>query len=1079
MARTLIPVVALLLLLLLIHEGRCQPQPPPGLLDRAPPPLPAVRPSLEADGEVSRVATRLTEEVQRKYGFCMADAYVPGSQPDVQLYEYELRHRLHGPDRSGTKTLLTSEVQTSERPHNGQGISLLLLHVPFRRRRRRSPIGLRSCRVRGRIHGYSGVSRRAAVVCTGLMPSMLCKQAEIELYVKTLASSRTSARVSPNCNQNSWALGCQPGWACLTLDDQSSNESVIPSRAVSCRPCCPGFFCPSGLTCMMPCPLGAYCPLGTLNDTTGLCDPYFYQITPGLNTKCGTADSWADVVTTNDVFCPPGHYCPTTTQKYNCSKGHYCRKGSTDKTKCHWKNTCKGNNSIKEDIGLFGGVLIVVLIVVLLLVYNCSGLFIAIQVKLSSRSRKKAERIAKESATARERWKLAKDLAIRNEAEMSERSPEQLYESSDGVLPAKRSNNRKNLMHARTERFRRAYDQIDKERSQHLDSDKLTISGMVSLVNENRARRPMLEVAFRDLTLSIGKKKLLQCVTGKLSPGRVTAIMGPSGAGKTTFLNAVLGKTSGYKKDGLVLINGKPGSMQSYKKIIGFVPQDDIVHGNLTVEENLWFSLCCRLTKGMSKSYKVVVLERVIGSLGLQEIRNSLVGTVEKRGISGGQRKRVNVGIEMVMEPSLLILDEPTTGLDSASSQLLLKALRHEALQGVNVCAVIHQPSYTLFNMFDDFVLLARGGLIVYHGPVSEVEMYFAGLGVKVPDRENPPDYFIDILEGIVKIQMRGNVTPKHLPLLWLLHNGFEVPDDLKKDLEEINTIRELYTVRSISSEQSPAEHSDSTDSVHHNGRQSNQILDRKTPGAFAQYGYYLGRVAKQRLREATHQAVDYLILCIAGICIGTIAKVRDDSFGVASYGYTIMAVCKSTASFFAFVMLMELSIHSLITEKYTNDTTLLCQLSALRSFSPEKLQYWRERESGMSTLAYFLARDTVDHFNTVVKPVFFLSTFYFFNNPRSTFKDNYLVLVALIYCVTGIGYTFAIWFELGLAQLCSALIPVVLVLVGTKQELPRLLKELCYPKWALEAFIIAGAKQLVIPTYGLLEAENKEFSLQ
>lgn len=96
----------------------------------------------------------------------------------------------------------------------------------------------------------------------------------------------------------------------------------------------------------------------------------------------------------------------------------------------------------------------------------------------------------------------------------------------------------------------------------------------------------------------------------------------------------------------------------------------------------------------MSKADKVLILERVIGSLGLQEIRNSLVGTVEKRGISGGQRKRVNVGIEMVMEPSLLILDEPTTGLDSASSQQLLRALRHEASQGVNVCAVIHQPRF-------------------------------------------------------------------------------------------------------------------------------------------------------------------------------------------------------------------------------------------------------------------------------------------------------------------------------------------------------------------------------------------------
>jgi len=144
--------------------------------------------------------------------------------------------------------------------------------------------------------------------------------------------------------------------------------------------------------------------------------------------------------------------------------------------------------------------------------------------------------------------------------------------------------------------------------------------------------------------------------------------------------------------------------------------------------------------------------------------------------------------------------------------------------------------------MFDDFVLLARGGLIAYLGPVSEVETYFAGLEVKVPDRENPPDYFIDILEGIVKTNIRGNVTPKHLPLLWMLHNGYEVPDDFQKDLGNINTIRELYTVRSISSEQSLAEQTENTDSVHHNVRQSNKSLERKTPRVFTQYGYYLGR---------------------------------------------------------------------------------------------------------------------------------------------------------------------------------------------------------------------------------------------
>lgn len=98
--------------------------------------------------------------------------------------------------------------------------------------------------------------------------------------------------------------------------------------------------------------------------------------------------------------------------------------------------------------------------------------------------------------------------------------------------------------------------------------------------------------------------------------------------------------------------------------------------------------------------------------------------------------------------------------------------------------------------------------------------------------------------------------------------------------------------------------------------------------------------------------------------------------------------------------------------------SALLCKIGALRSFSLEGLQYWRERESGMSSLAYFLSKDTIDHFNTLVKPVVYLSMFYFFNNPRSSFVSNYAVLVALVYCVTGIGYTFAICFQQASAQL-------------------------------------------------------------
>lgn len=453
---------------------------------------------------------------------------------------------------------------------------------------------------------------------------------------------------------------------------------------------------------------------------------------------------------------------------------------------------------------------------------------------------------------------------------------------------------------------------------------------------------------------------------------------------------------------------------------------------------------------------KVLIVERVIKSLGLEAVRDSVVGTVEKRGISGGQRKRVNVGLEMVMEPSLLFLDEPTSGLDSASSHLLIRALRHETLEGVNICMVVHQPSYALYQMFDDLLLLAKGGLTVYHGPAKQAEEYFATLGIHVPDRVNPPDHFIDILEGIVKSSTSTGVSYQDLPLRWMLHKGYAVHLDMQQfatelapsplDVGSINGTNfsgsEIQTHDSETQERSYSRKlwqnvkcavQPRRDNIQHNFLNFKDLSNRKTPGIFQQFKFFLGRAGKQRLREARMQAVDYLILLLAGICLGSLTKMSDQTFGAPAYTYTIIAV------------------------------SLLCKIAALRSFSLDKLHYWRESASGMSSLAYFLSKDTIDHFNTFIKPVVYLSMFYFFNNPRSPFQDNYIVLVSLVYCVTGIAYAFAIFLEPGPAQLSSVLLPVVLTLIATEPKDSKVLKTLakfCYPKWALEAFVISNAER-------------------
>ncbi|KAL8159869.1 hypothetical protein V2J09_001406 [Rumex salicifolius] len=903
-------------------------------------------------------------------------------------------------------------------------------------------------------------------------PSRLCSQAEVEFYIDNLINQAKSGNgsigmtLNKSCNKTTWISGCEPGWACDINPDnsiQKLNTKDIPSRTTRCQPCCDGFFCPQGLTCMLPCPLGAYCHSAELDNSTGLCTPYNYEIPAGRNHGCGGANVWGLLGSSKEIFCPEKSYCPTTVEKQTCQSGHYCRIGSTDQKRCSKLITCR-ESSATQNIHLYGIMLIVAMIALLLVIYNCSDHIISTRERRRAKSRAKAAISVQQSEHARNRWKAAREAAKKNvnrfHASLSQKisshnSVEKIrmldaedsshrnassfeVESSDAESHHGKSSKKKAPKETgETQIFKNVYAQMEKEKSRQQQKDKANnFAEVISIATSSQInKRPPIEVAFKDLTLTLkGKKRcLLKSLTGKIMPGRIAAVMGPSGAGKTTLLTALAGKATGCKRSGSILINGADVPIQSYKKIVGFVPQDDIVHGNLTVEENLWFSARCRLSADLRQADKILILERVIENLGLQEIRDSLVGTVEKRGISGGQKKRVNVGLELVMEPSLLFLDEPTSGLDSSSSRLLLQALRQEAYAGVNIVMVVHQPSYALFRMFDDLVLLAKGGLMVYQGPVSRIEEYFEGIGIKVPDRINPPDYYIDILEGMVEISTKSSLNYRQLPTMWMVQNGYPVPEDMQSSAADLDiSVRGALSSadeRSFAGELWEDINSNvqlRQDRVYHNFFQSKDLSNRRTPNIYFQYKYFLGRLSKQRLREASLQATDYVILLVAGACVGAITTISDNDFGAA----------------------------------------LLCQVASLRTFSLDKLQYWRESASGISSLAHFLAKDTLDHFNTVLKPVVYLSMFYFFTNPRSSFVDNYTILISLVYCVTGMGYAFSIFFNPGPAQLFSVLVPVCMTLVSGQSikrssgAVIKFLARLSYPKYILEAFVIANAKR-------------------
>lgn len=245
----------------------------------------------------------------------------------------------------------------------------------------------------------------------------------------------------------------------------------------------------------------------------------------------------------------------------------------------------------------------------------------------------------------------------------------------------------------------------------------------------------------------VTQKTILHQVYGEVRPGQILAIMGSSGAGKTTLLNMLAGRTTSrnYHVTGDIKINGLKRTPHVFKRIAAYVEQEDRMFGELTVEEQIRFSAYMRLPKSMSEDEKQERVERTIQELGLSKVRGSLIGNQIVRGVSGGEKKRVNVGTELVTDPSLLFLDEPTTGLDSFNALNMMDTLRRLASAGRTVVTTIHQPRSNIFQLFDVLCLLSEGRL-VYFGPASDAVAYFTALSFRCPSQFNPADYFVDLL---------------------------------------------------------------------------------------------------------------------------------------------------------------------------------------------------------------------------------------------------------------------------------------------------------------------------------------------
>uniref|UniRef100_A0A8C2D121 ATP-binding cassette, sub-family G (WHITE), member 2a n=1 Tax=Cyprinus carpio TaxID=7962 RepID=A0A8C2D121_CYPCA len=212
------------------------------------------------------------------------------------------------------------------------------------------------------------------------------------------------------------------------------------------------------------------------------------------------------------------------------------------------------------------------------------------------------------------------------------------------------------------------------------------------------------------------------------------------------FLDVLAARKDPAGLSGEVLIDGAP-QPPNFKCLSGYVVQDDVVMGTLTVRENLRFSAALRLPTSICQREKDEKVEKLIQELGLSKVADSRVGTQLIRGISGGERKRTNIGMELIIDPPVLFLDEPTTGLDASTANSVLMLLKRMANSGRTIILSIHQPRYSIYRLFDSLTLLV-GGRLVYHGPAQDALNYFMQIGYTCEPHNNPADFFLDVING-------------------------------------------------------------------------------------------------------------------------------------------------------------------------------------------------------------------------------------------------------------------------------------------------------------------------------------------